>query len=95
MTKNDEIIQITPCFNNGHIHIFEVNVKVCWDQNTFHVELKIEHKFTMSAKGNLMARANNHRPKKIKIAYVYYLDITSKHFTISNIQFFIAATEVL
>ncbi len=55
MTKNDEIIQITPCFNNGHIHIFEVNVKVCWDKNTFHVELKIEHKFTMSAKGNLMA----------------------------------------
>ncbi len=95
MTKNVEIIQITPCFNNGHIHIFEVNVKVCWDKNTFHVELKIEHKFTMSAKGNLMARANNHRPKKIKIAYVFYLDITSKHFTISNIQFFIAATEVL
>lgn len=28
MTKNDEIIQITPCFNKGHIHIFEVNVKV-------------------------------------------------------------------
>ncbi len=55
MTKNVEIIQITPCFNNGHIHIFEVNVKVCWDKNTFHVELKIEHKFTMSAKGNLMA----------------------------------------
>lgn len=78
MTKNDEIIQITPCFNKGHIHIFEVNVKVRWDKNTFHVELKIENKFTMSATENLMALAQITRPTKIYILLMHAALISDK-----------------